>query len=747
MKSRFVNHWPILLLFVLAFLFMGKTLFPRSGFILGGYDIHGIYSPLIGNLHNALWNGRLPLWNSYLSNGYPLFIEPQMELFYPPAYLSVLLPINIGLSWYMLFHMSVVASGTYFFSQQMGASKTASLLAACTFTFSGYLGARLWAGHAQLYAVNSWLPWMLWGLAIAVQRQTKASAVLAGVPFALAILAGHVPSVVYLGLIWGLFALYLQVNGGKSVLRQASITLIMALALSAIQLAPFLQFVLQSERVASADLAFATQFSFPPAHLITFFVPEFFGEPLRTGYWSVPVFEELLYYAGILPWLCLWLSLRRPTRLTLFYWFLIVLGLLIGFGSYGFLYPILYQWIPVFSLLRAPGRALMLTLFGLTGLVGETITHWDEVREPQALAHMLRMGLTAVATAGTAALAATGAVFIAIHPTDTSGRLWHQIGGWSVALLVFLAGGALLWPYLQTPPANIRQRRLLAGGLLFLVVSDLWLVSFKMVRLESTAPNPFWVSAKAIIGDTPARVLPWGVPIFWQNDAELVGLHSVFLYLPLELSSVATLTSSVPDPRSSAYDVMGVEYVVAPVPLDDFTEGERPLTLIGQQDNTWVYRRGRVLPVVRQVGQVEVIADAGQAIARLHEPAFDPLTTAVVATPPDCTPAQPTTPPQTTLLAQENGFWRIATQSDTATLLIVSETAYPGWQVTVDGAPAESLTAFTALRAVCVPAGAHEVVWQFRPTIHWLGLLFTLPALLATGLAGRATFIQQRRNL
>jgi uncharacterized membrane protein YqjE len=34
-----------------------------------------------------------------------------------------------------------------------------------------------------------------------------------------------------------------------------------------------------------------------------------------------------------------------------------------------------------------------------------------------------------------------------------------------------------------------------------------------------------------------------------------------------------------------------------------------------------------------------------------------------------------------------------------------------------------------------VPAGSHEVVWQFKPTIYLVGLTLTMVALLALGLA------------
>ena len=50
--------------------------------------------------------------------------------------------------------------------------------------------------------------------------------------------------------------------------------------------------------------------------------------------------------------------------------------------------------------------------------------------------------------------------------------------------------------------------------------------------------------------------------------------------------------------------------------------------------------------------------------------------------------------------------------------------------MTIDGQPAEALTAYTAVRAVCVPAGEHLVAWTFCPRVYLLGAAVTLLALV-----------------
>ncbi len=691
--------------------------------VLGGHDMVGYYYPYYDAVRNALREGRLPVWEPNLFGGYPFMAQPQQSTFYPVSWINLIVPTNVGVSLYMAIHIWLSGLGMFLFVRFMGAKWVPSMLAAVAFAFSGLLAGRLWAGHSAVYAVDAWTPWILLGTAWSVRRGTWTAALIGVAPVGLSLLAGHIPSFLYISMLWGAFALYLLVTSpGRRwlVVRQTAVMAIGGLALAAVQLAPFIQFSLSSGRLAEADYAFATDYSLPPAHLITLLIPEFFGEPLRVGYWSVPTFEELSYYAGVLAVLGIFLALRRPSRLSVFYILVIIFGLWLALGRYGVLYELAYEFVPPFRLVRAPGRAAFFYLFAGTALLAHTLSQWrgvplDERRTQLRTYWPASVGVVALGL--TTALAATGAVFMAVHPTDTSGRLWHQIGGYSWALAIVLIGGGLIWLYLlgngaQSPELHLRpqtRRILLGAGLILLVAADMWFFAFKFVRLESSAPDPVWTDAQALLGDSiDGRILPWGVPLFSQNGAMQVGLPSIFGYDSLEPAAHIALASSVPDPRSSAYDVLGARYVLSGGPLDDFTEGDRPLTLVGTQGAAWLYERARVLPLARVVHSVEIIPDEAAAIARIHEPSFDPVQTAILAEPPPCDVVDGGVG-SAEILEHTPTSWAIQVTTDVPALHVLTENAYPGWEVTVDGQPAEILTAYTSLRAVCVPAGEHVV--------------------------------------
>jgi hypothetical protein len=54
---------------------------------------------------------------------------------------------------------------------------------------------------------------------------------------------------------------------------------------------------------------------------------------------------------------------------------------------------------------------------------------------------------------------------------------------------------------------------------------------------------------------------------------------------------------------------------------------------------------------------------------------------------------------------------------------VLTDTHYPGWVVTLDGAPTTLHRADLSLRGVSLPPGAHTVTFSYRPAWAWtLGL-------------------------
>lgn len=84
-------------------------------------------------------------------------------------------------------------------------------------------------------------------------------------------------------------------------------------------------------------------------------------------------------------------------------------------------------------------------------------------------------------------------------------------------------------------------------------------------------------------------------------------------------------------------------------------------------------------------------------------------------------------------------------RSDRDAVVVVSVSDYPGWSATVDGRPAEIVTADAAFMGVAVPQGEHSVVLTFRP--RHLGISLLLAGLGIVLMLALVVVSWQRQNL
>jgi hypothetical protein len=66
-------------------------------------------------------------------------------------------------------------------------------------------------------------------------------------------------------------------------------------------------------------------------------------------------------------------------------------------------------------------------------------------------------------------------------------------------------------------------------------------------------------------------------------------------------------------------------------------------------------------------------------------------------------------------------------------MVVLSDTFYPGWQAWVDGERTEVFEAYACLRGVVVEAGSHLIEFRFRPRSVQIGAVMTAIGILGTG--------------
>jgi hypothetical protein len=733
--------WPGAVLAVLCIAFFWDVLWLPSNRVVAGNDLTNMFTHWLSFAKSSIQRGQLPLWNPYLSSGLPFAANPQPALFYPPTWLALMMPVPKALGLIVVLHLWLAGVGIIAWLRSEGASRAGALLGGIIFAFSGYFFVRVQAGHLGVVTTGTWLPFALWAYRRTAMRRSWKLAVLGGLPVGLSILAGHTASFLYVALGLALYTVFCawerwreerSAKAAMHSLAQAGVMLVVGLALAAVQILPMIELVAHSIR-QTADYDFAARFSWPPGHLVSLLVPNFFGEPVHTGYWGDGIYDEFIFYVGVLPLLLALLALRLRHRLKPFLLTLGLGALLLAFGEYGALHRLFYRFVPLFQSARAPARAGFLFTVAAAALAGLLVTALQSLLPPDGgdrggeeerrrlLSPLKGSLILTVAGIGSALVVAGFAAFAWGRESNPSaGRLYHLANQAAIFVLFFLLSAALLraWRAALLPRAAFLS---LALGL---VVLDLWTFGGRAVQPVDVQESGYWrVVSQAVDDPQMARVLPWGLNIVEQNGGMPFGLRSVFGYDPLVLQRYEEFITSVPDPRARTYDLLNARYLVTSAAQDFADEPESPQLML-EESGVWVYERPRALPRAWIVPQVAVMDDMA-ALARIHEPDFDPRAVALVDSPMACEGEGG----EVEIVRYEGNRVEAQVQGGGG-LLLFSEAHYPGWRAEVDGRPAPLVRADYVLRAVCVPLGEHRVALVYDPPLLKTGSVITCLALL-----------------
>jgi hypothetical protein len=144
-------------------------------------------------------------------------------------------------------------------------------------------------------------------------------------------------------------------------------------------------------------------------------------------------------------------------------------------------------------------------------------------------------------------------------------------------------------------------------------------------------------------------------------------------------------------------------------------------------------RNPHLLPRAHIVHQARAADSPEHALALLSTPDFDPAQQVIlerVGSTERATrdPAGPWGREPATLLPSPPNRVTIRAVLQQPGMLVLADTAYPGWQATVDGQAVEIYRANYAYRAVALDAGAHEVVFRYRPLSLLAGALISAVA-------------------
>jgi len=734
---------------------------PARIFTFVGADLFLYFLPMTQAVYGALASGRLPLWNPDQSCGTPLLATLQVGTFYPPHLLYLFLPLPGAMALSAVLHLLLATGFAYVLARALELEVAAAAVAGVAFGLSGcLLGASFFPNYQE---ASVWLPAGLLALGQLARRAAAGRPMGSGwlllwcAAEAFPMLAGHAQLWLLFNYAWAAAVIYLAAAAAYHAGRGAALRFLLAagaaavlgLGLTAVQLIPTLELTLASVRPPKA-MTWAEVDpwgSFPSVYLRNSLVPPF---KLTSEY--LGLVAVLLAPAGLF-------ALGRRT-----------LALALAAGAAGIFLVLLgditplhrlYFILPGLAAFRFPVRMQVVVLLAVAMLaalgtheITRALREDRPMRRPAALAGTAAAALAAVllTRAGEPPyIPLVAFVLLAAAALARAGRTSAAVLPCCLALLV----GADLFIAARNPALTPYHA---AGAALF----NRHLALAKLAR--ERRPSRFLVLGGGFDPDLQAKSgMRWHAPRPDDYEPLVLARASDFLSIGDEPQRMGRRVGRVRDLPRSFMDLAGVATLVVGTPLPPLAHPEetvRGLVPRGHLPATpesgtpppgpTIYDNPSALPRAFTVSAWRVEANPGAMLEALRQPDFPARGVALLEeAPPGLAPsandaAAPAAAGIRSYLPEEVV---IETRVERPSLLVLTDTYYPGWLATVDGVAAPLLRADFLFRAVPLQPGAHEVRFAFRPGSFRAGAALSTAALVILALGGMWAWRAARHSM
>lgn len=703
-----------------------------------GWDTPEAYWPDMAYFASSLSHGEAPLWNPYNRGGYAFYADLLPGVFYPPTWIFVgpgaaldaMPPWTIQVK--VLLHHFLGGLLLYIFLRRRKLPWAAAFFGGAAFVVSvpmfihkassliwGFVWAPLlWCAIDVMIAGARERGW--WRRAIALGGAVWLSGA-AGMPQGsfMAIVLATVYGAVRLGQ-----ALVAARRDGQlravtiAQARALAVAGVTALALLAIVLLPSLHESAESAtRGATRTLGYVLTFRVPPKALLGALAP---------GAGPMDMYSGLVVL--VLAGTALIAAPRRDGGAPIIFAATALFGVLLAHGANGVVLPWLAQHVPGFALFREPNRYKLVATMSLAVVAAyglAALLDGDETTRRRA-----RIAVAAMVGACTIGVAM--AKIFASSPPNSPGvtRSFVVLGACAVV------AAAVVW---------IPKRWTIAAACVFVVVQYVDVVGFgerTLALREPPGTDREVARYVADLGDVHREWRVWDEFVMGRRAGSRLRVRDLRGYVAsdpfdtVRYDAMRTRMRTVPQ-LVAAFNVRWVLW--GPHPLRGFGDSimkQPPSVAAPLRFRQLDAKRWEVIdpaPLVAWYGGVEVVPDYRRALDVLaaREQGSEPRRRAIVergdlpakvdgveqvAEPPPSVPGQ----------LREYGANRIEVAVDAPAqgVVVLNEVMGRGWEVEVDGQPAEGFRAELILRGVVVGAGHHVIVWSYHPP--WLRLLFTL---------------------
>ena len=799
--SRHAKIWSksdwlaVLILFLLSLAYFYSVIIPSDYRVLGdeNHDMRNQYFCWRYFGFNTLSKGTLPLWNPYACCGIPFIAGVQSAIFYPLNLIFLILPIHTAINYSIILHVFLSGVFTYLYlrfiklnpqsavqNPQLYSdrlSRSSCMISSIIFMFCAPQIFHVYAGHLTILCAIMWLPLILLFSEIFICANNYLYALLGGVTVACNILAGQPQYSFYTAIavfVYFIIRIIQEFNNHrdwKSAGYRISgflIIYITGFLLSAIQLLPAFEMTKHSVR-HTLSYEWVGHFSFPPENFITLFIPEFFGNLVKTPYWGRYLLWEMSLYVGIFPLiLCALASFYYRNKFTKTFLIIALISSLLALGKFTPLFKILYNFVPGFNLFRGNSKFIFVAAFSLSVLSGIG-------------AEYLRNHIISKKTASTFLRFVTGIIsalslFLLIFFLFRMGfEKWHYIIN-KVYLLgdpkaslsnlenlknpEFLgttfnvaATGAIKFIILSILSLLIvsmwikrsLKRHILVLVSVALIMGDLWffgnqyIVTFdskkylwdeETLDLLKNDPEPFRITTAGYAG--PNHSMVHNIANIGGYEANVIKEYSEFMNLsegkPLDDLRILMEVTHI----SKLTNLLNLKYIF--ISPEGGIEYHPAIKLVSKNSKYTLLKNTMALPRAFIVHASKTLQGRDAIFKELASSEFNPLKYIILEEPSmlvkNVDPLSIQQEPVPTFLEYSPNRVTIKATLFEDGYLVLGDTFYPGWNAYIDGKKSRVLKTDYILRSVFLEKGDHIVKFVYEPKSFTIGMIITLTSII-----------------
>ncbi len=752
-------------------------------------------------MKDALNRGIYPLWCPYIFGGMPsygsLITAPRVNLI-DSTVLAVFNAVNgiIPLNQFTILFLNYLlfAGLMYALLRSQKIAPLAATFAAIAVIFMPQFVAFTAFGHSTKFLSLVLIPLIFLLAAKLLEKRNALYFSLTALVVGLQMMRAHVQVSYYTFLMLGLYFLFQltaewrETKQAKPMLLGGALmagAILAGVLLSSVLYVSVLDYQRFSIRGGGAggglNFDYASNWSFHPLEMVTFFIPAFMGFGGQTYWGKMPFTDYPLYFSVLVLLLAGVAFVLRRNKMTWFFGLLALFSLLVSFGKHvPILYMPMYKFLPYFNKFRVPSMIhilldiamVVLAAYGLQALLDFHVQGTklrDRELMQKSLKRYLNIFVAFIAIITLFVLLSRSGFLSLVASARAQLNFAQRELAYNKAMLDSLKTLAitsvsvvLIFQYLR----NKVSRTVLASSLITLLLVDLWMVDFKVIHPQPPSDE------KAFFAETPDvrtikqdkglyRIFPvlteksgnWFMHHLIQN---ILGYHPAKLriyqefleetgfdpqgqafilkywryvmrdgepaYQPVPVQQIPAQRLSF---DSAMLDMLNVKYLIANgLPIYDSRFRE-----VHHQE-PWVYENTTVLPRAFFADSVETLIGRRSIFARMKDGKFDPRHTAIIEeqAPFAVLPADSNT---ATVSAYDIHKITIDARVIRPTVMVLSEVYYPsGWKAYVDGVETKIYKTNYILRSIFLKPGAHKIEFRFAPTSFALGMWISIVTLL-----------------